>query len=149
MTNDQDLQALRARIDALDEQLQTLISERARCAQQVAEVKRAAGELNDFYRPEREAEVLRRVAERNKGPLTNEALVQIYRELMSACRGLEGPLHVAFLVLKAHLPKRRRTNISAIPSRPCHWRRLMKCSAKWRRAPRITASSLWRIPPKA
>jgi chorismate mutase/prephenate dehydratase len=97
MNNDQALQALRARIDALDEQLQTLISERASCAQQVAEVKRAAGEINDFYRPEREAEVLRRVAERNQGPLTNEALVQIYRELMSACRGLEGPLHVAFL----------------------------------------------------
>lgn len=97
MSDDQDLQALRARIDALDEQIQALISERAACAQQVAVVKRAAGELNDFYRPERETEVLRRVAERNKGPLSNEALVQIYRELMSVCRGLEGPLHVAFL----------------------------------------------------
>lgn len=97
MSDDQDLLKLRTRIDALDEQLQALISERARCAQQVAEVKRAAGEQNDFYRPEREAEVLRRAATRNQGPLSNESLVQIYRELMSACRGLEGPLRVAFL----------------------------------------------------
>ena len=97
MNDDQDLQTLRARIDALDEQIQALINERARCAQDVAKVKRAAGESEDFYRPEREAEVLRRAAERNAGPLTDAALIRIYRELMAACRSLEGPLRVAFL----------------------------------------------------
>jgi chorismate mutase/prephenate dehydratase len=97
MSHDDDLQALRTRIDALDEQIQALINERARCAQDVAKVKRAAGESEDFYRPEREAEVLRRAAERNVGPLTDAALVRIYRELMAACRSLEGPLRVAFL----------------------------------------------------
>ncbi len=97
MNKNQDLQTLRLRIDVLDEQVQSLISERAHCAQQVAKVKRAGGESTDFYRPERETEVLRRVMERNQGPLANEALVRIYRELMSACRGLEGPLRIAFL----------------------------------------------------
>lgn len=57
------LQALREQIDALDRQLQTLISERARCAQQVGAIKQAAGATGNFYRPEREAQVLRRVIE--------------------------------------------------------------------------------------
>lgn len=97
MSDIPNLQTLRARIDALDEQIQTLINERARCAQEVAKVKRAAGETEDFYRPEREAEVLRRVLARNAGPLTEAALLRIYRELMAACRSLEGPLRVAYL----------------------------------------------------
>ena len=91
------LQTLRERIDALDRQLQTLISERARCAQQVGAIKQAAGATGNFYRPEREAQVLRRVIEANQGPLSSEEMARLFREIMSACLALEEPLKIAFL----------------------------------------------------
>lgn len=97
MTPDEQLQQLRARIDALDSQLQQLLNERAACAQQVAAVKRAAGEDVEFYRPEREAEILRRVRSRNEGPLPDEEVARLFREVMSACLALEQPLTIAYL----------------------------------------------------
>jgi chorismate mutase/prephenate dehydratase len=95
--NPEDLSAIRARIDALDEQIQALITERARHAQEVAAAKRAAGETNDFYRPEREAQVLSMVRERNQGPLSDETLTFLFQEIMSACLALQEPLQVAYL----------------------------------------------------
>jgi chorismate mutase/prephenate dehydratase len=92
-----DLGAIRARIDAVDEQLQTLLNERARLAQQVGISKNAEGRTVDFYRPEREAQVLRMALERNKGPLRNEEVVRLFREIMSACLAQQEPLKVAFL----------------------------------------------------
>ena len=97
MSTEQQLQKLRERIDALDEQIQGLISERARCAQDVARVKEEAGEAPVFYRPEREADVLRQVQARNQGPLSNEEMARLFREIMSACLALEQPLKIAFL----------------------------------------------------
>lgn len=97
MSSEEKLQAIRERIDALDAQLQTLINERASLAQEVAEVKLAAGEDAVFYRPEREAQVLRRVKERNQGPLPAEEVARLFREIMSACLALERPTTVAFL----------------------------------------------------
>ena len=91
------LQALRTRIDALDEKIQSLLSERAKCAQEVAEVKRIGGEQNECYRAEREAEVLRKVLERNQGPLSDEDVTRLFREVMSVCRALEQPLTIACL----------------------------------------------------
>ncbi|UTA49520.1 prephenate dehydratase [Simiduia sp. 21SJ11W-1] len=94
----QQLLALRDRIDAIDEQIGQLISERALCAQAVAEVKKAAGDQQViYYRPEREAQVLRRAMERNKGPLGDEEVARLFREIMSACLALEEPIKVAFL----------------------------------------------------
>jgi len=87
---------LREKIDALDEKIQALISERARLALAVAEAKQRTGE-NNFYRPEREAEVLRNVLARNKGPLSDEAMARLFREIMSACLALESRLRIAFL----------------------------------------------------
>jgi len=78
---DEQLKAIRERIDALDEQLQSLINERASLAQEVAEVKLAAGEEAVFYRPEREAQILRRVKERNQGPLAAEEVARLFREV--------------------------------------------------------------------
>ncbi len=95
--SDSRLEQLRKRIDALDEQIQALLSERAECAQQVAEAKRNNGDDVDFYRPEREVEVLRRVRERNKGPLSDNEVVRLFREIMSACLALEQPLTIAYL----------------------------------------------------
>ncbi len=92
-----DLTSLRRRIDAVDEQLHALLNERARLAQQAGISKHRDGHTVDFYRPEREAEVLRRALERNRGPLRNEELVRLFREIMSACLAQEEPLKVAFL----------------------------------------------------
>jgi len=87
---------LRRRIDQLDEKIQTLISERAQCAQEIATAKQQAGDAN-FYRPEREVDVLRRVIARNHGPLSSEEMARLFREIMSACLALEMPMQIAFL----------------------------------------------------
>jgi len=93
------LDEIRQRIDAVDAEIQQLISERAALAQEVAQIKQAeqAGEEVVFYRPEREAQVLRKVLERNQGPLPGEEMARLFREIMSACLALEQPLSVAFL----------------------------------------------------
>ncbi|MCR6653778.1 MAG: prephenate dehydratase [Cellvibrionaceae bacterium] len=90
---------LRDQIDDIDAQIGDLISARAECAQRVAEIKRhfSPNEMPIFYRPEREAYVLRRAMERNKGPLNNEDFARLFREIMSACLALEKPIKVAYL----------------------------------------------------
>lgn len=99
-TEEQKLLALRDQIDAIDDDIARLISARAQCAQAVAEVKKAALPLNTqilFYRPEREAQVLRKAMENNPGPLSNEEMARLFREIMSACLALENPVKVAYL----------------------------------------------------
>ena len=80
-----NLDELRQRIDQLDSDILNLISERASCAQQVAHVKLAEDKDAVFYRPEREAQVLRRIMALNKGPLDSEEMARLFREIMSAC----------------------------------------------------------------
>ena len=74
-----------------------LINERAKLAQQAGISKSRDGHTVDFYRPEREAQVLRRALERNRGPLRDEEIVRLFREIMSACLAQQEPLKVAFL----------------------------------------------------
>jgi len=88
---------IRREIDRIDDQLLVLLNRRAACAQQVAEIKVAAGEVDCFHRPEREVEVLRRMMDKNEGPLGRETIGRFFRELMSECLALEKPLGVAFL----------------------------------------------------
>jgi chorismate mutase/prephenate dehydratase len=97
MADKDPLADIRKRIDEIDMAVQELVSERAECARKVAEVKRQLGDAEHFYRPEREAQVLRRVQERNQGPLSDEAIAGIFREIMAVCLALEKPLKVAFL----------------------------------------------------
>lgn len=92
-----NLDELRQRIDRLDGDILRLISERAHCAQQVAHVKLAEDPTAVFYRPEREAQVLRRIMSLNKGPLDSEEMARLFREIMSACLALEKPIKVAYL----------------------------------------------------
>jgi chorismate mutase/prephenate dehydratase len=93
-----DLQGFRDRIDGIDEQIHRLLNERAECAKAVGASKASQGlHTADFYRPEREAQVLRKVLERNQGPLRNEEVVRLFREIMSACLAQEEPLKVGFL----------------------------------------------------
>ena len=105
------LEQLRLAIDQLDADLLELISRRAELAQQVAVVKladyereRQTGEQGQadlaqvlFYRPEREAQVLRKVMADNPGPLSDTTVAHLFREVMSACLALEKPIEIAYL----------------------------------------------------
>lgn len=91
------LQAIRQKIDSIDQQIQTLLNQRTAMAQEVARIKIAEGADTDFYRPEREAMVLRNVMERNEGPLPDLEMARLFREIMSACLATEKPLTVAYL----------------------------------------------------
>ena len=102
---DVQLGEIRQRIDAVDTQLQELMSERARLAQQVGISKHRDGHVVDFYRPEREAQVLRAALERNRGPLRDEEVVRLFREIMSACLAQQEPLKVAYLGPEGNYPQ--------------------------------------------
>ena len=89
------LTPLREQIDAIDAQILELLSRRGQIAQEVGHVK---AETNaPVFRPEREAQVLRGVAERNPGPLKDRDVQTIFREIMSSCRALEKRVTVAYL----------------------------------------------------
>lgn len=92
-----DLGAVRAQIDGIDQQIQSLIVQRAHWAHQVGKAKGKLAAAVDYYRPEREAQVLRRVVDRNDGPLNDEVLVRLFREIMSACLAQQEPLKIGFL----------------------------------------------------
>ncbi len=96
---EQQLTELRQRIDDLDLEILGLLNNRAKCALEVAEVKqKSAGDVAPvYYRPEREAQVLRNIAKLNPGPLSSEKVVEVYRQIMSACLALEEPLKIAYL----------------------------------------------------
>ena len=91
------LPELRSRIDAVDRQIQDLIAERAQYARQVGVAKGPLKAAIDYYKPEREAQVLRMVVDRNNGPLSNEELLRVFREIMSACLAQQNPLKIAYL----------------------------------------------------
>jgi chorismate mutase/prephenate dehydratase len=92
-----DLGSIRKRIDEVDRKIQELINERARFAQQVGVSKGDLSSAVDYYRPEREAEVLRAVLERNEGPLRDEEMLRLFREIMSACLAQQDPLKISYL----------------------------------------------------
>lgn len=88
-----DLGALRARIDGIDDSLLKLVSERADIARQVGRAKNG----EKIYRPEREAQIIRRLRENNPGPLSGDTIERLIREIMSACRALEASTRIAYL----------------------------------------------------
>ena len=96
MTEKNPLLELRNKIDNLDQEIMAKISVRARCAQDVAKIKKEQGD-ETYYRPEREAQVLRSIMEKNVGPLGDEEMARLFRQIMSACLALEQPIKVAFL----------------------------------------------------
>ncbi|HEY0268947.1 MAG TPA: prephenate dehydratase [Methyloradius sp.] len=87
------LKQYRDKIDAIDEQVLKLVNQRAQLAREIGNVKNGG----PIYRPEREAQVLRRLTENNTGPLSGDAVTAIFRAVMSNCRALEKELTVAFL----------------------------------------------------
>src|SRR5210317_2371715 len=92
-----NLDEIRKEINEIDERLQTLINDRAKIAQQVGVAKGDLASAVDYYRPEREAEVLRSVIDRNDGPMRDDEMLRLFREIMSACLAQQEPLKVGFL----------------------------------------------------
>jgi chorismate mutase/prephenate dehydratase len=90
---DAELARQRAAIDALDREILERLNARAACAQAIGKLK--AGGI--AYRPEREAQVLRRLQAENRGPLSQEAVAGVFRQVISACLALEQPLRIAYL----------------------------------------------------
>lgn len=90
---DDEILRIRDRIDAIDAEVLSLISERARCAREIGHLK---GE-SAVYRPEREAQVLRRLLQINPGPLPPSSVQHLFTEIISACRALEKTMRIAFL----------------------------------------------------
>ena len=88
----EELNKLRVSIDAIDAQMLKLLNQRAEVAQRIGHLKSGVA-----YKPEREAEVLRRVMEKNPGPLSDATAAYLFREIMSACLALEKPVQVAHL----------------------------------------------------
>jgi chorismate mutase/prephenate dehydratase len=101
MSDPPELERLRGEIDRLNDTLLEALNERARLARAVGMLK-----VGQAYRPEREAQVLRRVKERNAGPLSDEAVALLFREIMSACLALERPVTVAYLGPKGTFSER-------------------------------------------
>lgn len=95
--NAEKLVKVRQQIDSLDQQIQSLITQRANWAQQVRAAKGDLKAAVEYYRPERESQILRRVLDRNEGPLSNEVLLRLFREIMSACLAQQEPLKVGYL----------------------------------------------------
>jgi len=90
-----DLGDWRSRINDIDNQILHLLNQRAEAALHIGDLKRR--QAAPSYVPEREAEVLSRLADAGRGPLPAAAVTAVWREILSACRALEGPLVVAYL----------------------------------------------------
>jgi len=91
------LEQIRQKIDAVDKEIQDLVNQRGKLAQQVASAKLSDGENAEFYRPSREAQVLQSVMQRNQGPISDEDMGRLFREIMSLCLALEQKLNIAYL----------------------------------------------------
>ena len=130
-----DLAEIRKRINEVDVRIQALINERATIAQQVGVAKGELGSAVDYYRPEREAEVLRSVMERNEGPMRDEEMLRLFRELMSACLAPQEPLKIS--------------NTSDILFAHCRFTRLTRFFRKSNAVRPISALCRSKIRPKA
>ena len=93
----EQLERVREQINALDTEIQTLFNRRANLAREAGLGKGEPGAAVDYYRPEREAEVLRQALARNTGPLTNDQLAGLFRKMMSACLAQQEPMTIAYL----------------------------------------------------
>jgi chorismate mutase/prephenate dehydratase len=90
-----ELEELRNRIDELDQRIVRLINDRAELARRIGDLK--SSDNASAYVPSRHEAVGRRVVELNEGPLSDECIGAVYREIMSGCLALEQPVKVAYL----------------------------------------------------
>lgn len=96
---DSPLDEIRAKIDSIDERLLELLNDRAKCAEEIARIKAqdTGSQQKHFFRPEREAQLLANLRRRNAGPLSDEHVEKLFREVISCCLSLEEPLTIAYL----------------------------------------------------
>ena len=98
LTQDEALTKVRDEIDHIDQEIHALLNKRAECAQRVADIKNNFGANSPvFYRPEREAQVLRKAMDRNQGPLPDQEIARLFREVMSVCLAHEHRMNVGFV----------------------------------------------------
>lgn len=118
-----DLDSVRKKIDAIDEQVLKLLNERVRNAAEIGRIKREQG--SQIYVASREEQVLKKLSSLNEGPLNEDAIRAIYREIMSAAIALEKPMKIAYLGPEAtftHQAARKKFGTSidymAVPAIP-------------------------------
>ncbi|MEK7828525.1 MAG: chorismate mutase, partial [Deltaproteobacteria bacterium] len=99
MDNSKKLKEIRSKIDLIDDKILELLNKRAALVVEAGKVKREG--KREIYAPEREKEIYKRLSKNNKGPFPNQALKNVFREIMSASLSLEKPIKVAFLGPKA------------------------------------------------
>lgn len=95
------LESLRLKIDLLDRDILKLLNDRAGYAENIAKIKKSKVKGNRqsyFYQPQRELEVIKKIKERNKGPLKNSDMEFFFRQIMSSCLNLEKEHKIAFLL---------------------------------------------------
>ncbi len=119
--SDQALQKLRDAIDKIDDQLLELFNRRAECAVSVAEVKRndsdSPADAINFFRPDREAQVIQRIKSINQGPLSDDEVGRLVREVMSACLALEHPsgFSLEASLIASLIPRSRSSSSTGLP----------------------------------
>ena len=114
MSRNESVDVLRKKIDQIDAKVVKLLNDRASLAQRIGHSKSRSNQ--EVYAPQREKEVLERVRELNHGPLPAHAVRAVFREIISACRSLEGPLAVSFFGAEAtytHLAAREKFGSTA------------------------------------
>ena len=89
------LDPLRRKINAIDDKIVKLLNDRAKTSQEIGRIKTES--KKSIYSPEREKEVLERLKQLNQGPMTQEGVEAIYREIMSSSLALEKALKIAYL----------------------------------------------------
>ena len=114
MSRNESVDDLRQKIDQIDAKIVNLLNDRASLAQRIGQTKSLSSQK--VYVPHREKEILQRVCGLNRGPLSPRAINAVFREIISGCRSLEGPLTVAFFGAEAtytHLAAREKFGSSA------------------------------------
>ncbi len=81
----EDIKKIRNKIDSLDKEILELLNQRAKQAIKISKEKKKINNSDNFYSPEREAQVISAIKEINSGPLTDDSILKIYREIMSSC----------------------------------------------------------------
>lgn len=119
MSRNESVDALRKKIDQIDEKIVILLNDRASLAKRIGSTKSLNGQ--EIYAPGREKELLSRVSQLSRGPLSEQAIRYIFREVISACRSLEGPLKVAYFGAEGtftHLAAREKfgSSVTLLPS---------------------------------
>jgi len=147
LSRKETVDALRKKIDQVDENLVGLLNERATLAQKIGRAKSL--DNKDIFVPGRENEIFQRISRLNRGPLPERSVHSIYREILSASRSLEAPLNVAYFGPEAtftHMAARERfgSSTSYVP-----WPASPTCSRRLDRGEWTTAWCRSRIRPKA